>query len=795
MKFTLSWLFDHLDTQASRDDIVTALTVIGLEVEHVEDPAQNLDAFSVAEIISADPHPDADRLRVCVVKSAAGEHQVVCGAPNARAGLKGIFAPEGSTIPASGMVLKKAKIRGVESRGMMCSAAELGLSDDHEGIIELDETMAIGLPAAQALGANDPIIEIAITPNRPDCLGVRGIARDLAAYGLGVLKNEPVYQFAEAGACPIAISVEPSLCPAFAGRVVSGVNNGPSPDWLAARLTAIGLRPINALVDITNYISIDRGRPLHVYDVKRLSGHVEARAGRDGEQFTALNDMKYVVGARDCVIADENGVLGLGGIMGGAASGCTDDTQTVFIESAYFPAEQIARSGRHHQIDSDARYRFERGVDPQSVMIGLDLATQMIIDICGGTPSAAQLAGTPPEPKLRIAFDPHRVAALTGVAMPDAEIENILLRLGFSVVSGGAPWQVGVPSWRPDVHGVPDLIEEVIRIYGLDHVPSVALPRAHPVARPTLTIAQKRSALARRVLAGQGLVEAVTWSFIPEVQALAFGGCADLTLANPISVELSTMRPSLLPGLVSAAQRNQARGADHFGLFEVGNIFDDLAPQAQRLSAAAVRVGTAHAKTWHGSGDHGDGFAVKRDVFAVLSAMGLAEDSLRIGRDVPPWYHPGQSGAIFRDPRTPIAFFGMLHPQQARAFDVSGDIACFEIFPDAIAEPKKRATRTKPALDLSPFPAVKRDFSFELDGNIAADTLVRAARGAARDVIGDVTIFDVFSGGGLAAGRKSVAISVIFQPKDATFTDVEIDALCAQVVAAISKATGAQLRS
>lgn len=794
MKFTLSWLHDHLETEASLDEIVKALTVIGLEVEQVDDPSAQLSAFSVAQIISAEPHPDADRLRLCVVRSAEGEHQVVCGAPNARAGLKGIFAPEGSTIPASGMVLKKAKIRGVESRGMMCSAAELGLSDDHDGIIEIDEDVAIGTPAAEALGSLDPVIEIAITPNRPDCLGVRGIARDLAAYGLGRMIDEKPYTFTEGVACPIKIETDPELCPAFAGRVISGVSNAAAPQWMSERLVAVGLRPINTLVDITNYISIDRGRPLHVYDLSKLSGTVRARAGRAGEAFTALNDLSYEVTDKDCVIADDQSVLGLGGIMGGAASGCSLETHDVLIESAYFPAEMIARSGRHHQIDSDARYRFERGVDPQSVMSGLDLATEMILSLCGGSASQNTLAGTPPQPDLVIEFDPARVRALTGVEMAEDEIKDILSRLGFTVSSSTQKWRVSVPSWRPDIHGVPDLIEEVIRIHGLDNVPSVALPRAHPVARPTLTTAQKRAALIRRVLAGSGLVEAVTWSFIPEAQAQAFGGTPALTLANPISVDLSTMRPSLLPGLVSAAQRNKARGADHFGLFEVGQIFDDLQPGAQRLCAAGVRIGASHAKNWQSAGVPSDGFLVKRDVLTVLSALGVAGESLRIGREVPQWYHPGQSGVIFRDPRTPIAFFGLLHPHLARDFDISGDIACFEIFPAALPAPKQRSMRTKAALELSPFPAVRRDFAFEVDAHIAADDVVRAARGASREMISDVSVFDVFSGAGLADGRKSLAISVVLQPQTGTLTDAEIDDISAQIIAAITKSTGAQLR-
>ena len=602
MKFTLSWLHEHLQTDATLPQIVDKLTLIGLEVEETVDPAAALDGFETAEIIAAEPHPDADKLQICTVKTAAGEQKLVCGAPNARAGLIGILAKEGAVIPANGMVLKKAKIRGVESNGMMCSGAELGLSDDHDGIIELPAGTALGIAAAEALGQTDPMIEIAITPNRPDCLGVRGIARDLAAAGLGTLKADPVQPIAAAEAGGITIAVEGGTCPAFAGCLIEGVTNRQSPDWLQARLKAIGLNPINALVDVTNYISYDRGRPLHVYDADKLAGGtqaaVRARQAKPGESFVALDENTYELDAADCVIADEDGVLGLAGIMGGLASGSTEDTVNVLVESAWFEPVAIALSGRRHHIDSDARYRFERGVDPASVDSGLALAVQMIVEICGGTPKQPVTGGAVPQADVQVAFDPARVEALTGLKISEAAMQDILENLGFAVTPG-TPWQVAVPSWRPDIDantGGADLVEEIVRIYGLTEVPSTPLPKRPGVARPTLTLAQRRAALMRRALAGRGLVEAVTWSFISKTQAELFGAAQGLALANPISSELSHMRLSLLPGLLAAAQRNADRGRRRIALFELGHEFHGATPGAQRHAAAGVRAGASQRK-------------------------------------------------------------------------------------------------------------------------------------------------------------------------------------------------------
>ncbi len=794
MKFTLTWLKDHLETDASIDEIVDALNVIGLEVEGLDDPSAKLAAFEVAEIIDAQPHPDADRLRVCTVQSQRGTHQVVCGAPNARAGLLGIFAHEGAVIPANGMTLTKAKIRGVESRGMMCSEAELELSDAHDGIIELGSDIAIGTPAAQALGLNDPVFEIAITPNRPDCLGVRGIARDLAAYGLGSLKPDLDMNIPNGQACPIDISVDGEKCLGFAGRVISGVQNGPSPDWLKTRLKAIGLRSINALVDITNYISYDRGRPLHVYDADKLSGPIAARSAASGESFITLDGVDVTLTPDDCVISDTRSVLGLAGIMGGAQSGSELETKNVFIESAYFEATTIALSGRRHNINSDARYRFERGVDPKSIMFGLDLATKMILDICGGTASAATLAGDEPDLRYQTDFDPALVAKLSGVEMDVEQMRHILMQLGFDVVPSGHIWRVTAPSWRPDILGNADLVEEIVRIYGLDKVPSLPLPMTTTIAKPILTDAQKRQRLARRILAGRGLVEAVTWSFVSEAQAVAFGGDPALKLANPISAELSNMRPSLLPGLVSAAERNMSRGANDFGLFEVGNVFHALAPGAQSLMATSIRIGARTQRSWAQTQVPFDTFDAKADVISVLVGLGVDEQTLKTSTNVPDYYHPGRSGVLFRDPKTPLAYFGTLHPRLVDELGLSCDVVCSELFVMNLPVAKKKSHKTKAPLELSPFQTVKRDFAFEVSGEVAADDILRAARGADRKLITNTLIFDVFRGKGVAEGHKSVGLEVTLSPKSATLTDAEIDAAMNAVIKAVEKACGGKLR-
>ena len=597
MKFTLSWLYEHLDTQSSTQEILDTLNQIGLEVEKVNDPNIKLSGFEVAEILSTKPHPDADKLKICTVKSSDGEQELVCGAPNARQGLKGILAKEGAMIPSNGMIIGKAKIRGVESRGMMCSGQELEFSTDDSGIIELPNTAQIGQSATQALGL-ETMVEIAITPNRPDCLGVRGIARDLAAAGIGKLKNTTLSPITSNQPNNFNITIATQTCPIFAGQIIRNIKNIPSPDWLAKRLIAIGLHPINALVDITNYISYDYGRPLHVYDMAKLKGDIIVRNAKKEESFQALDGKDYSLNEEDCVIADSSSVLGLGGIMGGMDSGSSLGTVDVLVESAWFDPVIIAHTGRRHRIDSDARYRFERGVDPESVMTGLTLATKMILDICGGEPTKPIIAGNLPNDKKQITFNPNYVKTLTGMDLPSERMIEILQSLGFDVEDQQNPqWKVTVPSWRPDIDGKADLIEEIIRIYGLNHVPSVALPRSHAVTKPILTLPQKRMSLARRILATKGMVELITWSFISQKQAQAFGN-ANIKLSNPISIDLSYMRPSLLPGLLLATRRNIERDFTNLALFEAGQVFTGSKPKEQHMCISGIRYGKETPRHW-----------------------------------------------------------------------------------------------------------------------------------------------------------------------------------------------------
>lgn len=805
MKFTLSWLYDHLETDAGLDAVCAKLNMIGLEVEDVIDPAARLAGFEVAEIIETEPHPDADKLKICTVKSSQGTQKLVCGALNARAGLRGILASEGAVIPANGMVLGKVKIRGVESRGMMCSAAELELSDNHDGIIELDDSVAIGTSAAEVLGQTDTVIEIAITPNRPDCLGVRGIARDLVAAGLGTLKKDNTAQIAGSFDCPVSIKVASPHCPVFAGRVVRGVKNAASPDWLARRLTAIGLRSINALVDITNYISYDSGRPLHVYDVAKLVGGLTARAGKAGETFTALDENDYEVVADDCVISDDKNVLGFGGVMGGLDSGCSEATVDVLIESAWFNPSAIADTGRRHNLESDARYRFERGVDPQSVETGLELATHMVLDICGGEASKAIIAGKIPAGTKEISFDTAHVQSLTGIDLPREDIIDILTRLGFGISDKGNTLDVTSPSWRPDIEGSADLVEEVTRIYGMDNVPSVLLPRPYAVARPILTNLQKRIALARRVLAARGMVEAITWSFISKVHAKRFGVVDGLTLANPLSIDLSTMRPSLLPGLLMAVGRNLDRGLSDFALFEVGQEFTAAEPGGQRNVASGLRQGNMHKRhwsgTWSGKADAVSVFAAKADAEALLGAYGVDVTGLQVKPDAPDWYHPGCSGVLCRDPNktsAPLAVFGEVHPEILQSFDLKGPVVAFEVYPENLPQKANtqnaKPTKARSSLKLSNLQAVTRDFAFEVEASVEAAALIKAVRGADKKRVTAVILFDAFEGGNMADGMKSLALEVTLQPVEATLTDAEIDAVSQKIIAAVEKASGGKLR-
>ena len=810
MKFTLSWLKDHLDTDASVEALEEKLSAIGLEVESVEDPGAKLGAFRVARIVEAKRHPNADKLQIVMVEVEKGTPpvEVVCGAPNARTGLVGVFAPLGTYIPGSKITLEKKPVRGVVSNGMMCSAAELELSDESDGIIELPEEMAerVGESYIDAAGLNDPVFEVKLTPNRPDCTGVRGIARDLAAAGMGTLKPEPKIEGVEGDFdSPVDIKLEffketADACPVFAGRYVRGVRNGPSPAWVQQRLKAVGLRPINALVDVTNYISQDRGRPLHVYDADKLKGAVRARLGKAGEKLLALDGKTYDIDETMCVIADDSGPLGLGGVMGGEGSGSGEDTVNVLIESAYFDPARTAQTGRKTGLVTDARYRFERGVDPASTLPGLDLATDMILKLAGGEPSKAKVAGKVPDEKRVIDLDYARVGKLSGIEIKDAEIKSILEKLGCTISGKGKAMKVTVPTWRPDIHGPADLVEEVVRIAGLDRIPLTPLPRPAGVARPVLTERQKRARRARRALAARGLVEAITWSFIPNTEAKAFGGGeAALDLANPISVEMSSMRPGLLPGLLTALKRNNNRGFSDAALFELGQAYRGERAEDQYLSASGVRVGTAKVggggRHWDGAAKDVDVFDAKEDVFAMLSALGFDPAKAQITRDAPAWYHPGRSGTLRLGPKTILAYFGEVHPATLKALDVAGPVAAFEVFLDALPAQKAKS-RAKPRLEANDLLPVRRDFAFVLDRNVAAGDVVRAAAGADKALIREVSVFDVFESGALEAeGKKSLAIEVTLQPTAETFTDKDIEAVSQKIAAAVKAATGGEIRS
>jgi len=802
MKFTLAWLKQHLDTKAKVPEIADTLTRIGLEVEQMFDPATALAAFRVAEVIKCEKHPNADKLSVCEVDTGKERLQVVCGAPNARAGMKGVFAPVGSYLPGSGLALTKAKIRGVESFGMLLSERELERSDEHTGIIELDPRAKVGSAAAAALGLDDAVIEVAITPNRPDCLGVRGIARDLAAAGLGKLTKDAVEPVKGSFANPIAIKLEfdkesANACPVFAGRLVRGVRNGPSPDWLQRRLKAIGLRPINALVDITNYVAYDRGRPLHVYDADRLKGAIRARLGRKGEQFLALDGKVYEVDADMCVIADDAYVLGLGGVIGGEDTGVTEATTNVFIESAYFDPKRTARTGRKLGIQSDARFRFERGVDPDFVVPGLELATEIVLQLCGGAPSKITIAGKAPKASKPFKFEISQVARLSGLALTSGEIKKLLAALGIALDGKGKQVKAQAPSWRPDITGPCDLVEEVVRLIGVDQVRAAPMSREAGVARPVLTEAQRRQRLTRRVLAARGLIEAVTWSFVTPEHARLFGGGKDeLTLSNPISTELAEMRPSLLLGLITAAQRNRDRGFADGALFELGQAYRGAQPEDQFAAASGVRFGrsalSASGRHWSGEAPAADIFAAKADAVAALTALGIDQASLAVTREAPSWFHPGRSGALKLGSQTVLGVFGEFHPDLLATLGIDPPIAGFELYLDVVP-PSKRKGASK-ALDASDLQPVRRDFAFLLDDKVAAGEVLRAALAADRALISDVGVFDVFTGKGVPDGKKSLAIEVTLQPRDKTLTDAEIEAVAARIVAAVKKATGGELR-
>lgn len=803
MKFTLSWLKDHLETEATLDEIAETLTMIGLEVEAVDDK-KTLKPFVIARVLTAQKHPDADRLKVLTVDTGSGDPvQVVCGAPNARAGLVGAFAAPGTYIPGLGTTLSVGRIRGVESHGMMCSERELELSDEHTGIIELAEDAPVGASFAEWAKLDDPAIEIGLTPNRPDCTGVHGIARELAAAGLGRLKEPPIPAIAGEGECPVSIRIEaPDLCRTFALRLVRGVKNGPSPRWMQQRLIAIGLRPINALVDITNYLTFDRGRPLHVFDAAKVKGDLVVRRAKEGETLLALDGREYTLEPEMCVIADDNGVESIAGIMGGEHSGCDETTTDVLIEAAVWEPTSIARTGRRLGIVTDARYRNERGIDPAFNEPGMALATRMVMELCGGEPSRIDIAGRRYDPAERkvVSFPVAEVKRLTGLDVPGTESLAILSRLGFEPRGEGAVVNVVVPSWRPDIDGKADLVEEVMRIHGVNAIAPEPMAARQAVGGRILTTLQQRTRQAKRALAVRGMMEAVTWSFIPAAQARLFGGGQRaLTLANPIAADMSTMRPSLLPGLMTAAQRNADRGFADVALFEVSGTYEGDRPQDQRRVAAGVRRGTARlegqGRQWTGNAAPVGVFDAKADALAVLEACGAPVDKLQIAADAPEWYHPGRSGTIKLGPKVVLATFGEFHPRTLEALDISGPLCGFEVFVDAIPEPKARATRTRPRLDLSPFQAVKRDFAFVVDRDVEAGLLTRAAAAADKKLIADVNVFDVFEGEALGADKKSIAIEVTIQPVERTLTDEDFEALAGRIVENVGRQTGGVLRS
>jgi phenylalanyl-tRNA synthetase beta chain len=793
MKFTLSWLKEHLDTEADAAAVADALTRIGLEVEDISNPADVLRPFVIARVLTAAPHPQADKLQVLSVDAGNGPLQVVCGAPNARAGLVGIFGPPGAYVPGSDMTLKVAAIRGVESNGMMCSVRELQLGEEHDGIVELPADAPVGQVYAQWAGLDDPLFDISVTPNRQDCMGVRGIARDLAAFGLGTLKPlAEVYRMASLepvpgdDPAPEVRTDDAQGCPAFFVQAVSGLANGTAPKWMTAKLKAIGQKPISVLVDITNFVSIDLGRPLHVYDRAKLTGPLVARRARDGEQVVALNGKTYALDGTMTVIADDAAVHDIGGIMGGDHSGVSDTTTDVLIECAYFDPDHIALTGQKLGLTSDARQRFERGVDPAFLDEGLAIATKLVLDHCGGRASAVMRAGMPPLSPRTLAYDPARCLALAGLDVPADRQRAILERLGF-VIAGD--WTITVPSWRRDIDGTADIVEEVIRIEGLDKVPATPLPRAEGVAKPTATPEQKLERKARRAAAARGFAEAVTWSFLSEREAAPFGGGA-WTLANPISEDLKVMRPSLIPGLARAAQRNRDRGESGVRLFEVGRRY--LA-DGERPTLAVLIAGDLSPRDWRtGKARAADAFDAKAEALAILAAAGAPVDRLQlIGAGGETW-HPGRSGQLGLGPKTILATFGELHPETLRALDVEGPVVAAELYLDAIPQ-RRDAGRARPAFTPPALQPVRRDFAFLVPADLAADKLLRSISGADKQAITGVALFDVFTGQGVPDGQKSLGIEVMLQPAEKSFAEADLKAIADRIVAAAAK-LGAVLR-
>jgi phenylalanyl-tRNA synthetase beta chain len=796
MKFTLSWLSDHLVSKASLDEILGFMGKAGLEVEHVVDPKKALAAFSVCKVLEAEPHPQADKLRVCKVETIDGVKQIVCGAPNARAGMTAIYAPLGAWIPGLDMALDKKPraIRGVESHGMMCSSRELEIGDDHDGILDLSGDLPLGMPAAEALGATDAVIDFEVTPNRPDWLGVQGIARDLAAAGAGRFLRNDAKKVPGSGDCPVEIRLEaPEACPMFAGALVRGVTNGPSPDWMQARLKAAGLQPRSLLVDVTNYISLDRARPLHVYDAAKLSGPVVARLGRAGESFLALDGKTYQVSDDMCVIADNSGVIGLGGVMGGESTGVSVETVDVFIESAWFDPLRTARTGRATGIHSDARYRFERGVDPQSCVDGLNLALALILEYGGGAATKARIAGSIPARLQKVTFYHSDVERLTGLVVKPAEMKRILKDLEIDIEDAGDAWYLMPPSHRFDIDRSADIVEEVARLVGYDQLPTTSLPMRAGMKQSAASARQGRVAIARRAMAARGFLEAVTWSFMAKEHAALFVKTEDaMTVANPVASELNYMRPSVLGNLARAAQASANRGERNIRLFEAGPVYLGDGPKDQRTVIAGL-VQPSPQRHWQGTPPAYDAFAAKSDLFALLAALGQPGEKFQVAPATQSHWHPGQSASLKLGPKMTVANFGALHPGVLKALGVDGPVYAFELNLNALPVMKAKSTKTKPVLERADLTPIRRDLAFVVDEGVAAGELVKHAQAAEKLLVSKVDVFDVYQGQGVPEGKKSVAFEVTIQPREA-LKDEQIQAIMDRIIASVSKGTGGVLR-
>lgn len=782
MKFTLSWLKEHLETEASLEEILEKLTSLGLVVDRVENKAEALASFTICEIVEAGKHPNADRLQVCKVNTGTEVLQVVCGAPNARKGLKTILARPGVVIPSTNQVLKVGKVRDVESFGMLCSASELLLEEESEGIFEVDSSAPIGVSFAQWAGLDDVLIEVDVTPNRADCLGIYGIARDLSATGIGKLKplKSPVVK--GNFPCPLSLTVDLEASPYFTGRLIRNVKNGPSPAWLQNRLKSIGLRPISALVDITNYFTHDRARPLHVFDADKIKGDLTIRFSRPGESLVALDEKTYKFSDDMAVIADDSGVISIGGIMGGQSTGCDEGTQSVFLECAFFDPIRTTVTGRNLGILSDARFRFERGVDPFSTLPGLEAATQMILEICGGEASEVVSQGSPPDLRKPISFGFSRVESLGGLSVAPVRATEILTSLGFDVTRKGETYTVLPPSWRFDMEREQDLVEEVLRVEGYDKIPATPFT-THTQVKP-LTALQERRFVVRDRLTARGLMETVTWSFMAEEDTVLFGGMPEsLMLLNPISQDLKAMRPSLLPNLLKAVRANQNRGMDSIGFFEIGPQYQNATPEGQHMMVSGLRAGFFNAISWLEKRRAVDLYDAKADALAIV------ELETQWDRTAPSWYHPGRSASLKLGSLV-LGYFGEVHPLVLKAFDVKGPVVGFEIFLDRLPLPKKKVT-AKPKLSLSPYQAVDRDFAFVVDQSVPADNLLKAAKKADPVLVENVILFDVFE---MGEGKKSLGIRVRLQPKEHTLTEEEIQVVCQKVMAAVTQNTGAALR-